>query len=149
MAVASGSIGLVGLKDEPQSRKCIIFCGYARYGVLSALVLTSNKSPSPSLFLYGHWRGIHRKQLQSAKHPAMVLYHRSLKKAIMASLYFPLPNIRPGSLIIFRTKSPRGQPYFNRVSYFFGDIFPIGSLIMSGLLICYCRPPEAVNNRAM
>ena len=54
----------------------------------------------------------------------------------MESSYFPLPN-RPGSLIYFRTKSPWGPPYFNRVSYFFGDIFPMGSLIMTGLLICF------------
>ena len=30
-----------------------------------------------------------------------------------------------------------GSPYFNRVSYFFGDIFPMGSLIKAGMLICF------------
>ena len=41
--------------------------------------------------------------------------------------YFPLPNIRPRLLIIFRTKSPRGQPDFNQVSNFMGVICPMGS----------------------
>ena len=59
----------------------------------------------------------------------------ALKKKV--SKYFPLPNIRPGSLIFFRTKSPWGRPYFNQVSNFSGGIFPMGSLIMTGSLICF------------
>ena len=51
------------------------------------------------------------------------------------STYFPLPNIRPGSLIIFWTKSPSGQHYLDRVAYFFSTHIPIGSLIRRGSAI--------------
>ena len=49
--------------------------------------------------------------------------------------YFPVPNIRPGSLIFFWTKPPSSRPYFDRVAYFFWDIFPMRSLILTGSLI--------------
>ena len=48
--------------------------------------------------------------------------------------YFPVPNMRPGSLIFLSTKSPWGRPYFDQVANFFGDIFTMGSLIMTGSL---------------
>ena len=33
--------------------------------------------------------------------------------------YFPLSNIRPGSLIFFWTKTPSGRPYFMGVANYF------------------------------
>jgi len=51
------------------------------------------------------------------------------------TIYFPLSNIRPWSLIFWEVKSPCGQPYLNLVSYFWGDQRPISSLIITWSLI--------------
>ena len=55
----------------------------------------------------------------------------------LETVYSSLPNIRPGLLILFWTKSPWGRPYFDRVSNFFCDIFPIGLLIITESLISF------------
>ena len=41
-------------------------------------------------------------------------------------MYFPVPIIRPGSLIFLSTKSPWGRPYYDRVANFSLRHFPHG-----------------------
>ena len=46
------------------------------------------------------------------------LIDRFVHSGLMAR-YFPVPIIRPGSLIFLSTKSPWGRPYYDRVANFF------------------------------